>query len=154
MTERRFETTSTSTSKPVRSRPRTTGVADEERPVRRPGWRQRLVDVERGMVLGLRADGTLFVLLFGVALTLLAGFVVGLTLKHWIAVVLALTVVLAAGMFHQLLKSIWNDLGHHVERTAAQAVRIGTAAVCMAAFGGSLTIVLVFVDHYLELFRG
>lgn len=140
--------------RPVRVPGRTSTAERSEPVVRRPGWRQRLVDLERGVVLGLRADATLFVMLFGVATTLLAGLVVGLALAHWIAIVLALTFVLVAGMFHQILKTIWHDLGHHFAETAATALRIGSAAVTVATIGGALTILLVFVDHYVSLFRG
>ncbi|MFM8582773.1 MAG: diacylglycerol kinase, partial [Planctomycetaceae bacterium] len=74
------------------------------RTLRRPAWRQRLIQAERGLAWGLRADSVFFVHFFGIALVISAGLAFGLALWQWVAIVLALTVVLSAEMFQQALK--------------------------------------------------
>lgn len=150
MTEPRIDVPTEPTA--VRVPGRSTRARAGSSAARRSTWRQSLVDVERGVAHGLRIDGALFALMFGVATTILAGLVVGLDLAHWIAVVLALTLVLVSGMFNQILKAVWSDLGHHFPQSSRTAVRIGTAAVCVALLGGLITITLAFVDHFQRLF--
>jgi diacylglycerol kinase len=119
---------------------------------RRPAWRQRLVQAERGLAWGLRADSVFFVHFFGISIVLVAGLIFGLELWQWVAITGALTVVLSAEMFQQALKLLVRGLGPAVGEEATRALSIGTAAVLVACVG-SLTIVgLVFATRACELF--
>ncbi len=119
----------------------------EDRGPRRSPWRQRLVDLERGLVLGLRTDGALHALLFGTATTVVAGLVLGLSLAHWIAVVLAITVVWVAGLLHQAVKMLRQLVADERDDAAQGMVRLTAVALNVAVAGGTITIALVVLDH-------
>jgi diacylglycerol kinase len=127
------------------------------RTLRRPAWRQRLIQAERGLAWGLRADSVFFVHFFGIALVISAGLAFGLVLWQWVAIVLALTVVLSAEMFQQALKllaglsSAVDDEGNSPS-VAARALSIGTAAVLVACLGSTLVLALIFIHRACELF--
>ncbi|MFM7163314.1 MAG: diacylglycerol kinase family protein [Planctomycetaceae bacterium] len=127
------------------------------RTLRRPAWRQRLIQAERGLAWGLRADSVFFVHFFGIALVISAGLAFGLALWQWVAIVLALTVVLSAEMFQQALKllaglSTAADGAGHSPSIAARALSIGTAAVLVACLGSTLVLALIFIQRGCELF--
>ncbi|MEX0704310.1 MAG: diacylglycerol kinase family protein [Planctomycetales bacterium] len=113
---------------------------------KRPAWRQRLVDAERGMTLGLRSDSTFFVHFFAIAVVVAGGTVLGLSLVEWVLIVLAITLVLAAEMFKQVLNAVLRSVGHHFAREAAQSLRIATAAVFVTIGGALLAVTLVFAN--------
>src|SRR5919108_5081801 len=73
-------------------------------PRRRSAWRERLIDAEAGLRLCLRSDGTMFAYLFAVTCIIAAGIVVRLDVREWALVILAVTVVLSAGIFNQMLR--------------------------------------------------
>lgn len=117
---------------------------DDRRRPKRPAWRQRLVDAERGMTLGVRGDSTFFVYFFTTSVTIAGGFVLGLSLIEWVLVVLAITLVLSAEMFKQVLNAVWRNVGHHFQHEAHQALRIATAAVFVTIGGTLLALALIF----------
>lgn len=119
---------------------------------RRSPWRQRLVELERGVVLGFRADGSLHVLLFGSAIAIVGGLVLGLSLLHWSLVLLAITVAFVAGMFHQVVKAVCHVAVGRDDEVARGAIRMGAVAVWFATLGGALVIGLAFYDHLRPLF--
>ena len=130
---------------------------DTKRRIDRPGkrraaWRQRLVDVERGMTHGVRADSSFFVFFFGGSIVVAGGFVLGLSLMQWTVIVLALTMVLSAEMFNQVVKALLHSIGHHFSRPAQKALRIGTAAVFAAMTGAVLCIALIFGQRLMTMF--
>lgn len=114
---------------------------------RRCAWRQRLVDAEAGLRLSLRMDGTLFAHLFVGCCVLAAGFVLGLSAVQWAIVSLAIALVIATETFHQMLRALWNGVGHHLPAEVRDVVRIGAAAVLLASVGSGAAIMLVFVER-------
>ncbi len=121
---------------------------------RRPQWRQRLVETERGLTLGLRADATFFVHFFLAAVLLATGFVLGLSAIEWSVLILAITAVIAAEMFHQLLKMLWKHEGHLLCRETREALRMGTAAVAVTMIGALMVTALLFGRHLQKVFSG
>jgi len=116
--------------------------------------RQQLVDTERGMTLGFRADSTFFVHFFTGSIVVAVAIVLGLTTMQWTTLILSLTLVLAAEMFLQVIKNITQSIGHHFEETAKKSERIGTAAVFVTILGTVLTIGLIFGQRLAELYGG
>jgi diacylglycerol kinase len=114
---------------------------------RRSPWRRTLVDVERGMTQGFRGGSSLFAHCFATGVVVVAGFVIGLEVLEWVAIVLALTFVLTAEMFNQVLNVIWENIGHHFPQAARTSQRVGTAAVFIAITGAVLTVGLIFGQH-------
>lgn len=119
---------------------------------RRPEWRENLVQVERGLVRGVRCDSAFFAHFFGGSIVLAAATVIGLAIIEWTIVLICLTVVLTAQMFNQALKVlICND---EQEPTPAmkRALGMASAAVTVAVVGAALGIGLVFYQRIAQLF--
>jgi len=121
---------------------------------RRAAWRQKLVEAERGIARSVRGDSIFFFHAFVGSMIVAAGFVLGLSLWQWTAVILSITMVMSAEMFQQVLKSIWEHLGHHFDRPARQSLRIGTAAVFICMIGAALVIGMIFTSRVWSLFGG
>lgn len=121
---------------------------------RRPAWRQRLVDAERGLSQGFRLDSTFYGHFFTGSIVLATAGVLGLSLLEWVAVILSLTLVLSAEMFNQVLKAVWSTVGHHFSEPARQALRMGTGAVFVTILGSVLTIGLIFGQRLTAIFAG
>jgi len=119
---------------------------------KRAEWRQTLVDAERGMTYGVRRDSTFFVHFFIGSIVLMAALVLGISYLEWGILVLAMTVVLTAEMFNQILKAIWNSIGHQLPDETNQTLRIGTAGVFVAILGAGVTVLLILVPAALRLF--
>lgn len=119
-------------------------------PPRRSSWRQRLIDAETGLRLGIRTDGTFFVHLFVGCGLLATAMVLELGAVQWAVLVLAMTFVLSAEMFNQMLRVLWKDAAHHLPPEVRNAVRIGTAAVVLSSVGAVITIAIVFAQRLLS----
>jgi len=120
----------------------------------RPAWRRWLIDVERGLMHGVRGDSVFFVYFFLTSATIAASLVLGISLLQWTIVILALTVVLSAEMFNQSVRSLFAALGRPPDESTRTALRIGSAAVFVAIAGSVLTIGLILGKAGLEMFRG
>jgi diacylglycerol kinase len=142
--------TSTTTRAPETAPPES---ATASRPAR-PGWRRWLIDVERGLMHGVRGDSIFFVYFFLSSLTIAASVVLRISLLQWTIVILALTVVLSAEMFHQSVKSLFAALGRPIDEPTRTALRIGSAAVFVTIAGSVITIGLTLGRAGLEMFRG
>jgi diacylglycerol kinase len=122
-------------------------------PRRRPPWRQRLVETERGLAQGLRGDSTLFFYLF-VDCTLLAmGAVLDLSLWQWLIVGLVITLVTSAELMQQALRACVAELESLHPHAKWRRVRhLATASVGVAFLGGTVVVGLVFAQRIRELY--
>jgi undecaprenol kinase len=118
----------------------------------RPAWRQRLVDAERGVMQGIRGDSAFFVYFFLSSVTIAACVVLGISLIQWTIVILALTVVLSAEMFNQVLKALLLGFGRPVDDAARAALRIAVAAVFVAITGSVIVIGLILGQAAVDMF--
>ncbi len=121
-------------------------------PRRRPAWRQRLVQAERGLVRGVRSDSVFFVHFFGISIVLAAAFVFQIGWMQWIAIAGCLTLVLTAEMFNQALKTVVHAAELELTPGGLRAMSIGTAAVLVACIGSTLVLTLVFWQRFGQLF--
>lgn len=110
------------------------------------------MDAERGLTLGFRSDSTLFVHLFVMSLVIGGGLVLGLALTQWIMLTLTLTVLLTAEMFQQALKNLLHDPNEDTTEPVRHALRMGNAAVMLAALGAVVTLALLLAQRWLETF--
>jgi diacylglycerol kinase len=120
----------------------------------RPAWRQRLVDAERGVMHGIRSDSAFFVYFFLSSATIAASVVLGISLIQWTVVILALTLVLSAEMFNQVLKALLTGFGRPMDDGARAALRIAVAAVFVAITGSVIVIGLILGQAAVEMFGG
>jgi len=111
---------------------------------RRPVWRQRLVDAERGISHSLRSDSTLYVYFFVSCVIITAGGVLGISLTQWTIVVLALSVVATAEIFNLVLRDIWRSIGHQLDKGTSKTIRMATAGVYVTILGACVAISLIF----------
>ncbi len=121
---------------------------------RRPAWRQRLVQAERGLVRGVRSDSAFFVHFFGIIIVVAAALVFGIGWMQWIAIAGCLTLVLTAEMFNQALKALAHSNGPDSSPGVQRALAIGTAAVLVACIGSIVVLTLVFWQRFEQLFEG
>lgn len=119
---------------------------------RRPAWRQRLVQAERGLVRGVRSDSAFFVHFFGIAIVIAAALVLGIGWMQWIAIAGCLTLVLTAEMFNQALKALAQALEDPAAPEVQRGLAIGTAAVMVACIGSTIVLALVFWQRLAVLF--
>lgn len=110
----------------------------------RPQWRQQLVQAERGLACGLRGGYAFAAHFFGAAIVLTAGFVFGLTWSQWSNVLLCLTVVFTAEMFHQAFRKLHSGTDPARSPAVDQACGIAQAAVLVASIGSGTIILLQF----------
>ena len=118
---------------------------------RRPAWRQRLVEAERGFAQGFRGDSTLFVHFFAGSIVVVAGLVLGLSTVQWALIVLSSAVVIAAEMFHKALLGVTAAMDESLARTAAATRRMATAAVFVTMLGTAIILALTFGQRVAEL---
>lgn len=106
------------------------------RPIRRRApWRQWLIEAERGITAAFRSDSIFFVHLFAGSLSLAAAAMLGLTATQWAVLIVALSMTLAAELFHQVLKQLGTLIAPSEPRPAAALRKLGVAAVAVATLG-------------------
>ena len=111
---------------------------------RRPHWRQQLVQVERGLVSGVRSGSAFAIHFFGASVVAAAGLIFGLEATQWSIVAVCLTVVLTAEMFHQAFKTLVMDEERPPTVAGRHARGIAQAAVIVAVIGCGSVILLQF----------
>ena len=125
--------------------------ADPAHIARRPVWRQRLVQAERGFVGSFRSDSALFVQFFGASAVLAAGFVFGLGMLQWALVLACLTLALTAEMFHQAFRALLHMEGEPLPLPAQRVQSMATASAMVATSGAALVIALVLGQRLVQL---
>lgn len=128
------------------------GLLDRSRESKRPAWRERLVQAERGLALGLRNDSIFAIHLFTTTLVVMTGIVLEISWIQWGIISLAITVSLVSEIFHQVLKHILPLLLKDQKQELARAIGLSTAAVMLALAGTIATILLVLGERIDELF--
>lgn len=127
--------------------------SSKSKEAKRPAWRARLVDAERGFKISLRTDSTLIVHLSIGVVILSTAVVLGISLIEWTILILSLTTVLAAEISQHILKTVWERLGHHFEKSLEKTLRLSTAAVFVVITGAILNITLLFGQHLWKMFQ-
>lgn len=115
----------------------------------RSPWRQRLVDMERGVTHSFRGDSTFFVHLFTATLIFCVAFVLGITALQWVLMSMVFTVVIAAEMFQLAIRRLVRSIDGLDEPVALEVERISAAAVMVAILGAGITITAIFCDRLL-----
>ena len=148
------ETKPAETPKPTNSDPEISMCRAERR---RPLWRRRLVDAERGLTEGFRGDSTFFVYFFGGTVMLAAGWVLRISLVQRCFMVLSLSTVIGAELFHRALMQTLESLpdsSRPPAPTVRKLRRISAAGVTMITLGTLLAIGLIIGHRLWETFTG
>lgn len=111
---------------------------------KRQPWRQHLVNVERGLTHGMRAGSSFFAQFFAGIIIVTAGFLLKISLMEWAIIGLAVSVVITAELFNQVIIAIMNSVGHLFDESAKKAMTMGTAAVFVSATGALFVTCVIF----------
>lgn len=118
----------------------------------RSAWRQRLVDAERGISLSFRSESALFVHFFVGCIIVAAGIVLKIAFLQWALIVLCLTLVVAAELFHLVLKSAWTTMGHHFDESMRRSIKMATAGVVVMICGCTTVVLMILGQRLLVAF--
>jgi len=118
--------------------------------VRRSGWRQDLVDTERGLVTGFRGGAGISGQLFVASIVGLAGVLFGLSALQWLLVTIMLTGLLVCELFRQAILRL--DESGDSGRPGAAGSRSDVAGLLLAAMtvartGTAIGLVILFADR-------
>ena len=113
----------------------------------RQTWSQKFRHAFRGLKQGVRGQSSFFVHFFVAAAVIVAAFVLKCQLAEWYALLLCITLVLAAEMFNSALESLAKSLRRDYDPHLADALDIGSAAVLVASIGAVCVGTLVFLNR-------
>jgi diacylglycerol kinase (ATP) len=121
---------------------------DEEKHLR-PAWRQRLVDAESGLRVGLRADSTLYAFMFCAATVVLASLVLGLDRWEWVLMVFAIGYSFSAELCNQLLKRT----AERYRTRAEDLVQLGMSAVAVSHLTAAVVALILLWPRFASLWE-
>jgi hypothetical protein len=119
---------------------------------RRPAWRRRLVDLERGIMAGFRATCLIVVQMFCAVIGLLTGLMLGIALFDWVILIVCFIVALTAELIHQAIAKLSRALALQVDGMR-QVECISAAAATLAMCGGIVTSVLLLGSRAVQLWH-
>ena len=118
---------------------------------RRPAWRERLVMLERGVMLGFRASSIVAIHFFCALIGLISGLVLGLGVIQWSILLLCFSTSLSAELGHQAIKRLCRNSGLRREDARA-AEYLSAGATTLALCGGILVSLVILVTRAWALF--
>ena len=118
----------------------------EFRPPQRT-WYQKFRCAFRGLRLGVRGQSSFLVHFLAAGTVLLAAALLQADRTEWCALLLCITVVLAAEMFNSALEHLARAVDRSENRHLGSALDIGSAAVLTAAIGASIVGSIILVSH-------
>ena len=107
-------------------------------------WRQKFADALRGLRRGVRGQSSFFVHFFCAAAVIAAGVALRITIGEWIAVSIAITMVLVAEMFNSAIETLVKALVKKHDPLVGEALDISSAGVLLASIGAVVIGVIVF----------
>lgn len=119
-------------------------------PSRRPAWRERLVMLERGVMLGFRTSSSVLIHFFCALIGLTAGLVLGLGVLQWSVLILCFATSLAAELVHQAIKRLCRTTSL-ARDDARGAMQLSAAASTLALCGGIIVSLTVLISRGAEL---
>jgi len=114
---------------------------------RRARWRQRLIDVERGLTFSFRGDSILFAHLFVGIVILMMGFVLGLSRMQWVAIVFGFGAVLSSELFRQAIREINFARTEPGEKPRQTVHQLASTAAFLVLASCSIGTGLIFADR-------
>ena len=117
----------------------------------RAPWRQRLVDAEAGLKIGIRSESTLFVYFFAGCVILGAATVLGLSAWEWAVVVLSLGMALSTELINQLFRQLASLTTMNIPKELEEISRLGSAAVLVANIATLTVLIILFWPHIATL---
>jgi len=113
----------------------------------RQSWSQKFRHAFRGLKQGVRGQSSFFVHFFAAAAVIVAGVVLRCDRADWYALLLCVTIVLAAEMFNSALESLARALRRDYDPHIADALDIGSGTVLVAAIGAAVVGTLILLGR-------
>jgi diacylglycerol kinase len=113
----------------------------------RQTWSQKFRHAFRGLRQGVRGQSSFFVHFFAAASVIAAAFVLKCDRADWYAILLCITLVLAAEMFNSSIESLAKAIRRDYDPHIADALDIGSAAVLVASIGAVCIGAIVFLGR-------
>jgi diacylglycerol kinase len=113
----------------------------------RQTWSQKFRHAFRGLRQGVRGQCSFFVHFFAAASVIVAGIVLNCDRADWYAILLCVTLVLAAETFNSSIESLAKALRRDYDPHIADALDIGSAAVLVTAIGAVCVGAIVFLNR-------
>jgi diacylglycerol kinase len=110
----------------------------------------RLRRAYRGTKRSVRGESNYFVHFFGAALVAIAAAVLGASLIEWVVLLVCITGVLVAELFHSAIERLATADDTTPTRGVSEALEIAQAGV-MAAIGGSALSIIIVLAHRLSV---
>lgn len=120
--------------------------------LKRPAWRRRLVELERGLAFGFRAGGVVSVHFFCALIGLVAGLVLGLSLIEWAILFVCFVMSLSLELAHQAVRVLCKTPGSSID-SARHAECASAAAATLSLCGGIAISLLVLGSRAYELWN-
>ena len=114
---------------------------------RRRSWAKKFRDAFRGARQGVRGQGSFFVHVFFVAAVVLSAMALRVERIEWCALVLCITIVLAAEMFNRRWRRWPGRSTPRGTPISGDALDIGSAAVLLCAVGAAAVGLIVFLHR-------
>jgi diacylglycerol kinase len=119
---------------------------------RRPAWRRRLVELERGIAFGFRAGGVVSVHFFCGLIGLVAGSGLGLTVSEWGLLLGCFIMSLAFELAHQAVRVLCRTPGSSID-AARRAECASSAAATLSLCGGIVISLLILGERAYEVWQ-
>ena len=113
---------------------------------KRWSWSQKFRHAFRGLKQGVRGQSSFFVHIFFAAAVIVAAIVLECSRSDWYALLLCITVVLAAEMFNSVLEHFGRLITDRYDERMRDALDIGSAAVLVASIGAAIVGAIVFLS--------
>lgn len=120
--------------------------------VKKFDWWQRLVEVERGLAAGFRANSALFFYFFTTSVLLSFSVVLELSGTQWAVVLLATSLAIGSELLCFCIRRIGQKWDSHLDDEIRQYLSIAAAACMLMLVGAIVTIVVVLGDRLCELY--
>lgn len=115
-------------------------------PTRR-SWPQKFAGAFRGWLLGTRGQSSFHVHLPAAVAVVAAGILLHVNATEWCALVLCITLVLAAELLNSALESLAKAVVHTEDPHVGRALDIASGAVLMTATGSVIVALIIFVPR-------
>jgi diacylglycerol kinase len=111
--------------------------------LRRPAWRRRFVDLERGLARGFRASAAITIHFFCGLIGLMAGLVLGLSAWDWAVLLMCFSMSLGSELMHHAVTLLCRSTMHG--RDEARHAHSVSAAAATLIMCGSILAALVLL---------
>lgn len=121
---------------------------DRPEPKKRPAWRLRLIEAERGFSFGFRNGSALFGHIFFCLIIIVTAMTLGIRFWHWTGLIVAMACGLAGELFYLAIRMLAESIP---AETSQKAVKLSAAAMVMVMLGAGAVILYILGTRLMEI---